>query len=121
MSLKLDPRTGDYVMDGGKPVTDDTLLTPAYIRIKAQRENWLYAPNKAYGSLYYKSHARIRDVVVVEEIGRKALQPLVDDGRAESVTVVADAVARGAVGLKTIIVDNRGKPEILDFNPIGDD
>lgn len=119
MSLKLDPKTGDYVVENGKPVTDDTLLTSAYIRTKTQRGNWMYAPDQNYGSEFFKSHARIRDVVVLEEIQRKALEPMVKDGRAKSVTVRATDVARGAAGLTSVIVDDRGKPEIFSFNPIG--
>jgi phage gp46-like protein len=119
MGLKLNPANGDYISENGKPVQDDTLLTSAYIRLKTQRGRWMYAPDGEYGSEFYQSHRRVRTVVEIEEMGRKALQPMIDDKRAQSVTVEADDVARGGVSLSTKIVDDRGRPQILKFNPIG--
>lgn len=118
-SWKLDPATGDYVVEGGNPVTDETLKTPAYIRLKVQRLRWLYAPSSQYGSDYYASHIRIRSTEDLEKIGNKALKPLVDDLRAKSAEVITTAAARGSVELQARIVDDLGQVEVLTFTPLG--
>lgn len=120
MSLKLDPATGDYQVENGRIVNDDSLLTPAYIRLKTPRKGWMYAPDESFGSDLNKAHIRVKDVVAVEESAQKALDPLVRDGRARDVTVQAVQVARGAVELQAVIVDDRGKQETYIFNSIGD-
>lgn len=118
--MKLDPKTGDYVLDEkGKIVQETGLQTPAYFRLKVQRENWMYAPDAKFGSTFYKAHRRVKDVVEIEDIARQALQPLITDRRALAIDVAADAVNRGGVSLLTRILDNRGRPEVYEFTSIG--
>lgn len=120
-SWDLNPATGDYKLDAnGSPVETDSLLVPAYIRLKGPRTRWLYAPNADWGSDFYalrKRHSSL-DGSLCEQIGARALQSLIDDGRASTVTLNATVQSRGAVGLETEIVDAGGQGDSATFNPI---
>lgn len=118
-SWKIDPRTGDYIMERGSPVEDDSLITPAIIRLKVQRQRWLHAPNSKYGSEFYASHVRVKTTAELEKIGSQALQPLVDDGRAQNVDVQTTAAQRGGIALNIEITNSLGQPEVLTFTPLG--
>lgn len=118
-SWKIDPQTRDYVMTKGSPTQDDTLKTPAYIRLMAPRNNWLYAPNDKWGSDYYLMHKRVGDYAAVEEVATRALQPVIDDGRASDVEAVITDSQRGAAELKVNITDSSGIPEVFNFTPVG--
>lgn len=117
----LDPKTGDYVMEGGAPKETDSLNIPAYIRLKTPRLGWLYAPDTKYGSDFQtiKKRQSVRDASHVETVAANALQPILDDGRAESILVNTEVVTRNAVGLKTEIERADGKLDTLKLDPLG--
>lgn len=116
---KIDSTTGDFMISNGQPVNEYTLLTAAYIRLKAPRLNWMYAPDTTYGSDYYSSHRRINNYVQLEQYGTAALTPLVNQNRAQSISVVTTAAQRGFVTQQATIINNSGQPEVLTFNPVG--
>ncbi len=120
-SWDLDPASGDYVMDGGKPLETTSLRIPAYIRLKTSRTRWLYAPDERYGSDFYslKKRQTTRDASQVETIAANALQPIVDDGRASEITVNANVVARHGVGMEALILRNSGIQDILVLPSLG--
>jgi phage gp46-like protein len=119
-SWDLDPKTGDYIMQGGSPVETDSLRIPAYIRLKVRRAEWLYAPDDDYGSDFHliKKRKSTDDASNLEAIGARALQPIADDGRASLITVDTIAVSRHNVGLRTEIEDAGGEVETLDLPQI---
>lgn len=118
---EIDPKTGDYIMQGGSPKQTDSLRIPAYFRLKTQRTRWLYAPDDKFGSDFYAVTKRqsTRDSSQIETIAATALQPLADDGRAAEITVETQVVARQGVGLKVEIVEANGRFDELILPPLG--
>lgn len=108
-------------MEGGAPVETDSLQVPAYIRLKAKRKQWMYAPDENWGSDYYtvKKRPSTNAAQRLENIGIAALTPLTDDGRALSVEVTADAIDRSSAALTTTIVDASGQAETVTFPGLG--
>lgn len=121
-SWKIDPANGDYLMGtNGAPQDTDDLKEPAYIRLKVKRNLWLYAPNNQYGSDFHlqKKRKSTQDASFYETLAERALQPIVDDGRAQSITVTALVSTRNGIGMQTDIVDARGKEEKIVVNSLG--
>lgn len=119
-NLKLDPNSGDYVIQNGRPVEDGTLNTPAYIRLKTRRNKWMYAPDTSYGSdfhLFYRRHLAQNDSAIVT-VAKRAVAPLVSSGRAASVDASLDGTARQAVELNVNIVQANGQESQLSLTPI---
>lgn len=119
--LKINPVTKDYELDGGKPVNTESLDSPAYIRLKVRRKEWLYAPDDKYGSdlATIKKRHSTQDASAIENVAAIALQPMVDDGRASQIDITADAVYRNAASLQIKIMDAQGKPTNLNLKAIG--
>lgn len=117
----LDPKTGDYVLIGGSPEQTNSLQIPAYIRLKTPRTRWLYAPDERYGSDFYTLQKRqtTRDSSLVETVAANALQPIVDDGRAQTIEVETTVLARNAIGLQTEILTADGSIEELTLPSLG--
>lgn len=85
MERALNPMTGDY---SGEVI--DHLGNAVYLRLMTPLGSWWADP--ALGSRLHEL-AREKDVervrVLARQYSRQALQPLLDDGRADSVDVVA--------------------------------
>ena len=120
-SWEIDPKTGDYVLEGGAPKQTDSLRIPAYFRLKAKRGTWLYAPDAQFGSDFYTLTKRPSENANkrLENIGIAALQPMLDDGRAQEITVDVTQNKRGATQLATTIVDASGEVEVETFTGLG--
>lgn len=110
-----DPKTGDYIMRGGAPEQTDSLLVPVFHRLRIVRGGWLYAPNDDYGSDFasVKKRKTSQDATLIENIAARALNPIVEDGRASSISVDTVLVTRTAVGLETKVEDATGQVEKL--------
>lgn len=119
-NLQLDPKTGDYIIVNGRPVEDNTLNTPCYIRLKAKRTKWLYAPDTKWGSDFYLFHKRhiIADDSAMLAVGARALQPLIDNNRASSIQVTQDATSRNAFQLEALVTQQNSQATSLSFNPV---
>lgn len=123
-SWRINHSNGDYIMEAGAPVSSDSLTIPAYYRLMVRRTRWLYAPNTQYGSEFYTARNKQsgkRDPRRLIDIAERALQPLVDDGRALEVSVNPDQnvqVNRNQAALKVEILDQQGIPQVLDLPPI---
>jgi phage gp46-like protein len=117
----IDPLKRDYVMEGGAPKQTDSLLIPAYIRMKVKRKKWMYAPDDQYGSDFYliQKNLTSQDATRVENTAANALRPLVVDGRAEEISVQAVGRSRHDVGIQTKILDARGENEETSIIPVG--
>ncbi len=122
-SWQINPTSGDYVMEGGSPVPSESLTIPAYYRLKVQRGRWLHAPDDGYGSDFYLIRKRFNggDLSGLQNIAEKALQPMIDDGRASDVEVTpnrSQQTSRNNSLLGIKIADAQGQVEELDLPPI---
>lgn len=117
----IDPVTGDYVQENGAPVETDSLMVPAYFRLKIKRDGWMYAPDANYGSIFnrIKKNPTGGDTSKIENAGAVALQPILDDGRAVSITVETTFAARNSVGLDIKIERQRGVFDQLEIPALG--
>jgi len=117
----LDPITGDYVMVNGSPEQTNSLKLPAYYRLRTKRQTWLYAPDNNYGSDFFAILKRpsTNSNTRIEQIGARALQPMVDDGRAVEIEVETVENKRDATALKVTIIDASGQADVLTFLGLG--
>lgn len=120
-SWKINPSTGDYVMENGSPVPETGLEFNSYLRLKTQRGQWLYAPDRNYGSDIHliKRNNTVRSSSAVETAAGKALEPLVNDGRAAAVNVETAAASRHGIGIEVKVLDNAGNVDQFKFDGIG--
>lgn len=119
-NLKINPQTGDYIVVNGRPVEDGTLNTPAYLRLKISRNKWMYAPDTQYGSdfyLYQSRHTASDDVGLLS-VAQRALQPLVDSGRATQITIGEMGSARSNFECSAEITQANGQTTTLTFVPV---
>lgn len=95
MERALDPSTGDY--DG---TTIDHLGNAVYLRLMTPLGSWWADP--ALGSRLHEL-AREKDVerirVLARQYSEQALQPLIEDGRADAIDVIAVRQQPGRLAL----------------------
>ncbi|STZ76344.1 phage GP46 family protein [Bergeriella denitrificans] len=95
MDKELDPLSGDYTGD-----TIDNLKNAVYIRLQTPLGSWWADP--AIGSLLHTLQ-REKDLAHVAQLAQQyaeeALQPIIDDGRAEQISVRAVQPANGRLYL----------------------
>jgi len=116
----INPITGDYVVTNGDPVRDETLQFPAYVRLKLQRNSWMYAPDTNYGSTFNNVRKRTSNSrTLLRQVAEKALQPLIDDRRAVTIDVENTDNARHAEALDVTITEREGSVTSFSFNPLG--
>lgn len=121
MSWVIDPSSGDYVMTNGQPTDSADLSFPAYYRLKIKRQKWMYAPDSNYGSDFYKLQRNLttKPQLALEKIAARALQPIVDDGRATSIGVDVTQVARSGVAITCAISSGQTVISTLNLNGLG--
>ncbi|CAB3764085.1 phage GP46 family protein [Paraburkholderia humisilvae] len=107
MDALLDPTTGGYT---GTSTT--TLANPVYIRLKTPLGSWWADPT--IGSRLHelereKDTPRVRGLAI--QYAEQALQPLIDDKRAQSVTVTSADGQTGWLILLIEVVDVSGNPQ----------
>lgn len=100
---------------------DESLLFPAYARLKIQQNSWLYAPSNNYGSNFGVVKKRTSTTSsLLEQIATKALQPLVDEKRASLIEATAIiSQSRNIAELSISINDINGGIINFDFNSVG--
>ena len=106
--IRINPETSDYEMDArGFPVATNELTQAAYIRLRAHLGEWLYDP--LLGSTIFRPIDKAVGQGQEEIVRRaeRALQPLIDDGRASSVAVKLLERTRYNQALDISIVDAR--------------
>ncbi|OOF59408.1 phage GP46 family protein [Rodentibacter myodis] len=104
MDREISPLTGDYT---NKQIS--TLANAAYIRLTTPLGSW-WADGRV-GSLLHlipKEKDLSRVGLIAQQYAEEALQPLIDDGRAEEITVNHTQPHNGTVILAISIRDNRG-------------
>lgn len=125
MSWAIDPKSGDYVMTDGKPTDSDSLIYPAYYRLRIGRKRWMYAPDDSYGSdlAQLKKRFNGKDLTGVKNVEERALKPMIDDGRALAIDVTYDTQQqseRSNVQTSVLITSADGTTEVISLPPIGD-
>lgn len=114
MDALINPQTGDYLADVDRPgewARDPAngLMNAAYLRLMTPLGSWF--GDAALGSRLLEL-AREKDLARVERLAQQyattALQPLLDDGRAQSVTVRTMRPGNGRLALAIELVDARG-------------
>lgn len=121
-SWALDPATGDYILDAfGNPTIDNGLKTPAYVRLRAHRLQWQYAPDTQYGSDFYafKIRRSTSDQKSTKALAARALKPMLVDKRASSISISIIKNTRNMTQFSAKIIDAEGNPEKLELAPIG--
>lgn len=119
-SWKVNPESGDYLLDKGRPVETNSLQMPAYFRLRTRRREWLYAPDDKYGSDFHTvtRNQTQNGPTFIEALAEQALQPVVDDGRASEIEITGKLESRSNVSLEVAITDSSGKIERLVFTEI---
>lgn len=81
----------------------------------------MYAPNTLYGSDFHLISKKKgqTDTGLIEVMAARALQPLIDDGRATTIEVNTLESARYGVRLDIKITDAEGNVEQIIFTPVG--
>lgn len=105
MDREISPQTGDYTT---KQIS--TLQNAAYIRLTTPLGSWW--ADWRVGSLLHlipreKDLSRVG--LIAQQYAEEALQPLLDDGRAEEIIVNHTQPHNGVVVLDIVIRDNRGE------------
>lgn len=116
----INPDNGDYLQENGRPVNTNSLKLPAYYRLKIRRKNWQYAPDDKYGADFFKIVKNTNQTPSqVETVGARALQPMVDDGRALTIDVTTVQTSRHGISIKTAITDAEGNVNTTTFKSLG--
>jgi len=116
----IDPANGDYVLQNGNPIKDESLQFPAYARLKIKKAGWMYAPNADYGSDYSTVRKRTNtSQTLLESIGKKALQPLIDDGRALDIKFELDQSSRNGELQFCSITEADNNLLSFELSPVG--
>lgn len=105
MDPLLSPLTSDYTAS-----TTDTLANAVYLRLMTPLGSWFADPllgSRLHELQRNKDLERVRRLAV--EYSQAALQPLVDNGRAESVSVSAYRDVPGRLDLLIEVVDPTGR------------
>ena len=117
-SFKINPVTKDYELDSkGKPIIDKSLKTPAYFRLTIPRTKWMY-----YGSDYYLAKKNLTGSYAsnVTKIADKALEPLIDSGRAIDITTSLEERSRHGAAISIKIQESLHSKEDISLIPVGE-
>ena len=118
-----DMTTGDYVVDAsGAPVLDTSLAPPMFSRLRGHRNGWMYAPDKTWGSDFWQYNRR-QSIKFTDTLGQSlataAIQPMVDDGRADQLVVTTTASQRSGVQYQISVLDIELNTPVAVNTPVG--
>lgn len=109
MEAGINPTTGDLT---GRRIK--TLANAVYIRLMTPLGTWWKEPS--LGSRLHelrREKDRPRVGILAKQYAEKALQPLLNDGRAKKITINADQPHNGWLELQIIIIDATGNPQVF--------
>lgn len=109
MDIALDPATADYAAPWQRI---QTLANAVYLRLMTPLGSWWADP--LVGSRLHelqREKDRPRVYVLARQYAEQALQPMIDDGRARSITVTADQLRTGWCVLQITVVDRVGREQ----------
>jgi len=119
-SWLINPRTGDYDIANGDPQRDESLQFPAYLRLRVTQGEWLYAPDDTYGSNFRNVRKRTTNVTrILTDVCTQALNPLLEDLRANDIVVESVSSGRNSEELEITIRENNGEVSSFVFEPVG--
>lgn len=109
MDAGINPTTGDLT---GQRI--NTLGNAVYIRLMTPLGSWWKHPE--VGSRLHELK-RSKDLTRVGKLAKqyaeKALQPLLDDGRAQDITITSEQPHNGWLNLQIDITDATGNPQVF--------
>jgi len=118
-SWLINPQTGDYVIEDGSPVRDESLQFPAYARIKTEKEKWMYAPSRDYGnSLVGLGKRQTTTPGLARKLIEKALAPILNDGRASEIEVDVSEVTRYGISTIINIIDENNQDQTIELRQV---
>lgn len=111
MEMLIDPTTGDYTGE-----TTDSLANAVYLRLMTPLGSWWAEPT--LGSLLHtlrreKDVSRVKKLAI--QYSQQALQPVIDDGRAQSVDISAEHWKQGWMLLHIIVTSASGTPQTWKY------
>ena len=119
-SWLIDPTTHDYLLEKGSPIKDKSLKFPAYARLRITRGSWLYAPDADYGNdLNLITRQSKASGPLIENVMTRALQPMIDDGRATAIDLEPAGNARFGESITLTITDAEERNLSLTLDPVG--
>jgi phage gp46-like protein len=118
-SWLINPTTKDFVLENGAPVRDESLHFPCYARLKIEKEAWMYAPSKDYGnSLSGLAKRQQTTPTLCQKLIEKALEPIIQDGRAEAIDVNVKAVSHFGIDLDINITDAANQNQTIELRQV---
>lgn len=109
MDAGINPTTGDLT---GQRI--NTLANAVYIRLMTPLGSWWADPS--LGSRLHelrREKDRPRVGILAKQYAEQALQPLLDDGRAKTITITAEQPHNGWLILQIDIIDATGNPQVF--------
>ncbi|MDA3978495.1 phage GP46 family protein [Gallibacterium sp. AGMB14963] len=105
MDREISPLTGDYTLS-----QTDTLQNAVYIRLTTPLGSW-WADGRVGSLLHLIQREKDKERVglLAQQYAEEALQPLIDDGRAQAITVDYVQPHNGTLQLLISVTDARGK------------
>lgn len=81
----------------------------------------MYAPDSKFGSDYYKlvRNNTTKPQTALENIAARAVQPIVDDGRANNIAVTVTGVSRDGVSVEVDISSGQTQVSTLNLTGLG--
>jgi len=119
-SWLINPANGDYLIDKGNPIRDESLQFPVYVRLKVKKDSWMYASSSDYGSNYSTVKKRISITQsLLRSIGTRALQPIIDDGRALEIDFSVVTSNRNLEEQLCTVIDNDSNIVSFELSSVG--
>ncbi|MCB2256613.1 phage GP46 family protein [Pseudomonas chlororaphis] len=109
MDAGINPTTGDLT---GQRI--NTLANAVYIRLMTPLGTWW--KDTTLGSRLHelkREKDRPRVGILARQYAEQALQPLVDDARAQAITITAEQHHNGWLVLQIEIIDATGNPQVF--------
>ena len=113
----ISPLSGDYVIVNDVPVADPAggLANAVYLRLMTPLGGWWADPT--LGSRLHEL-VREKDVprvqILAKQYAETALQPILDDGRAKSITITVEQPFYGRLNMEIEVIDARGERFIFN-------
>lgn len=112
MDNVINTQTGDYA---GKTTTD--LQNAVYLRLTVELGSWWADPtlgSRLYLLVREKDTAKKR--LLAQQYAEQALQPIVDDGRASSITIIANHPVDGVLTLHISVMQSNNQLKTFTHN-----
>ena len=110
---KIDPETGDYVLEKGRPAEDDTAASAVYLALATPRGSMPIMPR--FGSRFDEVRKIVDDTPrLVEQMAHEALSHLVEGGSIRKLS--ASATVEGSyISIDVSYVDRAGRQQAIRY------